>query len=154
MAHVRRKFIEALPNGKEKGIAGHVVKYIRALYLIEDKLKQKKADAIKIKDDRLRLSQPILSELKLYLDEKASKVPTQSPIGKAISYTRQRWQYLITYLQDGRYEIDNNRTERAIKPFVCGRNNWLFSNSVEGAHASARLFSLIETAKAHQLNPV
>ena len=57
-------------------------------------------------------------------------------------------------MQDGRYEIDNNRTERAIKPFVCGRNNWLFSNSVDGAHASARLFSLIETAKAHQLNPV
>lgn len=61
---------------------------------------------------------------------------------------------MLTYLQDGRYEIDNNRSERAIKPFVCGRKNWLFSNSVDGALASANLFSLIESAKLHDLDPV
>lgn len=153
MAHVRRKFIEALPNGEEKGVSGVVVQKIRELYHIEEQLKRRLANPGQIKETRQRLSKPILESLKSYLDEKARISLPQGALGKAITYARQRWSYLITYLEDGRYEIDNNRTERAIKPFVCGRNNWLFSNSVEGAHASARLYSLIETAKMHQLNP-
>ena len=87
-------------------------------------------------------------------DQKARTSLPQGTLGQAIAYTRQRWPCLITYLEDGRYEIDNNRTERAIKPFVMGRNNFLFSQSVDGAHTSARLYSLIETAKMHLLNPV
>ena len=59
----------------------------------------------------------------------------------------------MNYIEDGRYEIDNNRTERLIKPFVIGRKNWLFCQSVQGANASANLFSLIETAKLNQLEP-
>lgn len=153
-AHVRRKFIEALPNGKEKGVAGSVVKTIRHLYCIEENLRTECADSMTIKTTRKKLSEPILVKLKTFLDEKAKTMLPQSPVGKAIAYTLKRWPYLITYLEDGRYEIDNNRTERAIKPFVCGRKNWLFSNSVDGAEASANLFSLIETAKAHSLNPV
>ncbi len=153
-AHVRRKFIEALPNGKEKGVAGHVVKFIRALYRIEESLTAEKANPQKIWEVRLQKAAPILNELKLYLDEKAKTALPSSPVGAAIAYTLKRWPYLTNYLKDGRYEIDNNRTERAIKPFVIGRKNWLFADSVAGAHTSARLFSLIETAKAHQLNPV
>lgn len=60
---------------------------------------------------------------------------------------------LNPYLEDGRLEIDNNRTERAVKPFVVGRKNWLFAGNHRGAIASANLYSLIETAKAHGLNP-
>lgn len=153
-AHVRRKFIEALPNGKEKGVAGHVVKFIRALYRIEEGLTAEKANPQRIWEVRQQKAVPILNELKLYLDEKAKTALPSSPIGATIAYTLKRWSYLTNYLKDGRYEIDNNRTERAIKPFVLSRKNWLFANSVAGAHTSARLFSLIETAKAHQLNPV
>lgn len=154
MAHVRRKFIEALPNGKEKGVAGSVVKMIRALYKIEESLVAQHADVQATYQTRQKHSQPLMEKLKAYLDEKAKTALPQSPVGKAITYALKRWPYLMNYLKDGRYEMDNNRTERAIKPFVTGRKNWLFSNSVAGAHSSARLFSLIETAKANQINPV
>ena len=59
--------------------------------------------------------------------------------------------HLIRYLDDGRLEIDNNLAENAIRPFAVGRKNWLFSNSVNGAKASANLYSIIETAKANGL---
>jgi transposase len=153
-AHVRRKFIAALPNGQEKGVAGYVVKMIRLLYQIEDNLKIQKADTKTIKMIRQQQAKQILEQFKSYLDEKSATVLPKSKLGEAIDYTLKRWPYLTTYLDDGRYEIDNNRSERAIKPFVCGRKNWLFSTCVEGADASANLFSLIETAKMHGLNPV
>jgi len=153
-AHVRRKFIEALPNGEEKGVAGYVVGQIRKLYAIETWIKRRGCEDTEIKAIRQKMAKPILESLKTYLDEKARTSLPQGALGKAIAYTRGRWPYLITYLEDGRYEIDNNRAERAIKPFVMGRNNFLFSQSVDGAHASARLYSLIETAKMHLLNPV
>lgn len=153
MAHVRRKFVEALPEGQEKGVSGYVVQLIRALYRIEEMLKAQNADTEAIKHMRQHKAKPLLEQLKAYLDDRIKKVPPSSALGKAMAYTLKRWRYLITYLEDGRYEIDNNRSERAIKPFVCGRKNWLFANSVNGARASANLFSLIETAKANRLNP-
>ncbi len=149
MAHVRRKFVEALPSGKLKGVSGQVVRLIGQLYKIEESLKAQDASYDKITAVRNEKSKPILETLHKYLQEKASCVPPQSKVGKAISYTLKRWQYLTTYLLDGRYEIDNNLTERAIKPFVMGRKAWLFANSTAGADSSARLFSLIETAKAN-----
>ena len=153
-AHVRRKFKEALPNGEEKGVAGYVMQQIRKLYYIETLIKRRDCEDNAVKTIRQKMSKPILEALKIYLDQKARTSLPQGLLGQAIAYTRQRWKYLMTYLEDGRYEIDNNRTERAIKPFVMGRNNFLFSQSVDGAHTSARLYSLIETAKMHLLNPV
>ncbi len=153
MSHVRRKFIEALPNGKEKGISGYVVKQLRALYKIEWDLKDEKADADTIKRARHSTSGPLLEKLNTYLNEKKAVVPPKSPVGKAIQYTLKRWKYLTTYLDDGRFEIDNNRCERAIKPFVMGRKAWLFANTALGAHARARLYTLIESAKANQVEP-
>ena len=74
-----------------------------------------------------------------------------SPLGKAIKYTLGQWSKLIRYIDDGHLSIDNNRAERAIKPLVIGRKNWLFSNTPNGADASAMLYSIIETAKANGL---
>ncbi len=64
-----------------------------------------------------------------------------------------QWPQLIRYVEDGRLAIDNNRAERAVKPFVIGRKNWLFANTENGSHASAVLYSLVETAKANGLTP-
>lgn len=153
LAHARRKFMEALPNGKEKGVAGHVVKIIRALYKIESNLKIQKACPDTIKAVRDQKSKPILDTLKKYLKEKIAAVPKESPVGKAIHYTWKRWEFFITYLDDGRFEIDNSRSERGIKPFVIGRKNWMFANTPLGAHASARLYSLVESAKANRVEP-
>ena len=82
--------------------------------------------------------------------EGANTLP-KSLTGKAVSYAIKQKENLITYLEDGRLELTNNRAERAIKPFVIGRKNWLFCNTPGGADASARLYSLIETAKANSL---
>lgn len=75
-------------------------------------------------------------------------------MGEAVAYTLRQWEKLTIYTQHGQLCIDNNRAERAVKPFVIGRKNWLFSNTVSGAKASAILYSIIETAKANALNSV
>ena len=81
------------------------------------------------------------------------EVPPTSLTGKALYYLNNQWDKLVRYCEDGRLDIDNNATERTIRPFVIGRRNWLFSDTVEGAKSSAKLYSLIETAKAHELEP-
>lgn len=80
-------------------------------------------------------------------------MPPQSALGKAQHYLHGKWPKLVRYVEDGRILIDNNAAERAIRPFVIGRNNWLFSATVDGAEASARLYSLIATARANGHEP-
>ena len=79
--------------------------------------------------------------------------PPSHPIGKAIHYCLKFWGNLNNYIHDGRLDIDNNLTERSIKPFVIGRKNWLFHDRPEGAKAGAMIYSLIETCKAHNVKP-
>ena len=74
-------------------------------------------------------------------------------LGQAITYCINQWEPLQTFLKDGRLEIDNNRSERAIKPVVIGHKNWLFANTLRGAKASAIIYSLVETSKENGLNP-
>jgi transposase len=86
-----------------------------------------------------------------WLDNALPQVPTAT--GKAMNSLNNEWDKLIRYLDDGRLVIDNNGAENAIRPFVDGRKNRLFSASVKGVKASANLYSLIETAKANGLEP-
>ena len=94
-------------------------------------------------------AKPVLLQIRALLDDAQLKVPPKSPLGAALFYTLTHWGALNIYLSDGRLEIDNNRSERAIKPFVIGRKNWLFHGNDVGAHAGSVLFSLIETCKNH-----
>ncbi len=96
---------------------------------------------------------PLLQQFKTWLDKSALQAPPKSAVGKAVGYSLGQWHKLERYLEDANLQIDNNRAERAIKPFVIGRKNWLFSNTASGAQASAILYSLIETAKANGLIP-
>ncbi len=104
---------------------------------------------------RIRQDQakPLLDQFKTWLDKSALQVPPKSAIGKAIAYSLRQWTKLTRYIENGNLNIDNNRAERAVKPFVIGRKNWMFSNTANGANASAILYSLIETAKANGLVP-
>ena len=86
------------------------------------------------------------------LIEKKPKIPPKSTLGGAITYALNQWEKLMVHFQDGRLENNNNRTERGIKPFALGRRNWLFSCSAEGAAASARIYSFIETCKFHDID--
>jgi transposase len=156
--HARRRFIKAVQAqhaiaGHEKGLAPQALLIIRKLYAIE-KLAR---DANMTPDQRHRLraekAKPVWDELRVWLDSNLGAVPPQSLTGKAISYLAADWPRLMRYLDDGRIEISNVLCENAIRPFVIGRKNWLFSDTPEGAHASAKLYSIIETAKAAGQEP-
>jgi transposase len=154
MAHARRKFDEAVRAQGKKQPAGKAhagLALIRKLYRVE-----KQARTLTPEDrhaHRQRHARPILDELRSWLDDALPQVPPTSATGKALNYLHNEWDRLIRYLDDGRLEIDNNGAENAIRPFVVGRKNWLFSASVKGVKASANLYSLIETAKANGLEP-
>lgn len=96
---------------------------------------------------------PLVDTFHSWLLEHMPRVPPQSLLGKAISYALGQWKRLERYLEDGRLRMDNNLAENAIRPFVVGRKNWLFSGNVEGARASAAIYTLIENAKANGLEP-
>ena len=96
---------------------------------------------------------PVLAKLRAWLEASLPGVPPGTLTGKALNYLNNEWPKLVRYLEDGRLEIDNNLAENAIRPFVIGRKNWLFSDSVHGVKASANLYSLVETAKANGLEP-
>ena len=91
--------------------------------------------------------------MRKWLDEALPQVPPETLTGKALTYLNNQWPQLIRYLDDGRLRIDNNLVENAIRPFVVGRKNFLFCDTVRGANASANLYSLIETAKANGIEP-
>jgi len=153
MAHARRKFVEAQtaqPKGKT-GKANWALDHIQKLYRIEAKIKGETTE------EKYRIRQaealPLLTQFKDWLDKSALQVPPKTALGKALTYSLNQWPKLIRYIEDGNLNIDNNRAERAIKPFVIGRKNWLFSNTANGANASATLYSIIETAKANGLVP-
>ena len=97
-------------------------------------------------------ARPVLAQIKVLLDDAQFKVPPKSPLGTAVFYALNHWDALNIYLQDGRLEIDNNKSERSIKPFVIGRKNWLFHGNDVGAQAGSILFSLIETCKQHKVD--
>ncbi|SDR69928.1 MULTISPECIES: IS66 family transposase [Pseudomonadaceae] len=152
-AHARRKFIEAQkaqPKGKT-GRADMALSLINKLYGIEREGKDVNAG------QRLLLRQqkgePVLTQLKAWLDKTHGQVTPQSALGKAVGYLASNWSKLIRYTEAGHLPIDNNPAERAIRPFVIGRKNWLFSDTPKGAHASALIYSLVETAKANGQEP-
>lgn len=153
-AHARRYFYKVVKvNGKTKteGVAVTGVDFIRSLYKIEKEIKELSFE--QRFEKRQNESKPILAQFKTWLDDVIVKVPPKTLTGEALHYLNAHWKYLIRYIEDGQLEIDNNRVENAIRPFVLGRKNWLFCDSPEGAHAAANLYTLIETAKNNTLEP-
>lgn len=151
MAHARRKFEEARraqPNTKV-GKAIWALGLIQKLYRIEKTCRGLSPEEIYRR--RQSEARPLMEEFEAWLSN--TKVLPKGYLGKAIGYCQKQWPKLMRYLEDGRLSIDNNRAERAIKPFVIGRKNWLFANTESGAHASALLYSLVESARINGLNP-
>ncbi|WP_163024435.1 IS66 family transposase, partial [Pseudomonas viridiflava] len=124
---------------------------INKLYGIERDLKAS-SDADR-KIGRHEHSLPILAQLKSWIEKTQPQVTAQNALGKAISYLASNWSKLERYVEEGYLPMDNNAAERAIRPFVIGRKNWLFSDTPKGATASAQLYSLVETAKANGQEP-
>ncbi len=152
-AHLRRKFVEAVPKGKASGSgktnAEIGIDYCDRLFRIEDELKDLSPEDRK--RERLDRETPVLKAFWSWLD---TVEPLRgSGLAKAVIYARNQKPYMENYLEDGRCSISNNAAENGIRPFVLGRKNWLFADTPKGAAASARVYSLIETAKANDLDP-
>ena len=159
-AHARRKFEEiekTRTKGKKKGkpgLATYVLRNVyRPLYAIEKTMTQQGLTPTDKQTYRDTHSRPILESWHAWLIEHEPMTLPHSPIGKAIRYALQHWEGLAVFLSDGGVEIDNNATERDIKPFVMGRKNFLSACTQAGADSLGVHFSLIVTAKHHGLNP-
>jgi transposase len=148
LAHARRKFDEALkaqPVENRGGLAIEGVTLIQRIYRMEKAAREAGLGPEQRKELRDKHARPIWTELRSWLDEKRGHAPPQMLIGKAMTYLDNQWPQLIRVLDDGRLEVDNNRCENALRPFVVGRKAWLFSDTPAGATASARLYGLVET---------
>ena len=123
----------------------HALQRIRTLYAIERRI----GDASPEERRRVRQAEsvPVLDALRAWLDDTLARVPPSSPLGKAMGYLDHQWPALVRYCDDGRYGIDTNAVENSIRPFCLGRRNWLFADTVAGARASARLYSLVNVER-------
>lgn len=154
MMHSRRRFEEAYVIGKKKpGLAADGLALIRWIYKKEEDYKKRGLTAAERKVVRDREIRPSLESIKQWAESKLPKVLKTSPLGNALNYFIQEYAELTAFLADGRYEIDNGWIERMIRKFAIGRNNWLFCDSVPGAHASSILYSLAITAKLNGKDP-
>ena len=154
-AHARRYFDEAQKSAPKKTsglltLAEQALQKIGALYKIEKKI------ASATPEDRLKVRQeesmPLVHAYFSWLKTIRPQVLPKSKLGEAIQYSLNQQKKLEQPFRDGLLDIDNNKAERSIKPFVIGRKNWLFSNSPKGARSSALIYSVIETAKENDLN--
>ena len=155
-AHARRKFFDAVKsagNGAEPGLAHEAIEIIQRLYKIERNASLAKLSAEKVYEIRQAQSKPILVDFEKKLRQWQLILTPKSLTGKAVNYTLKLWKSLLVYVEDGSLPIDNNSVENAIRPIALGRKNWLFSDTVEGAEASAIIFSIVETARANDLEP-
>ncbi len=154
-AHARRKFdeaLKALPKEEQSKdvLAKEGLKFCNQLFAIEREMKD--LSFPERHQIRLEKSRPLLDAFSAWLRMQTPKVLPKSALGQAIKYCRNQWDKLEVFLEDGRLEIDNNRSERSIKPFVIGRKNWIFANTPKGVKASAVTYSIVETAKENGLN--
>lgn len=151
MAHARRYFEHAQENDRVR--AEWMLSKIQDLYDIE---RQAREAALPF-EERYQLRQnhalPLLTEIKIWLDANLPLALPKSAIGKAIGYMLGQWSKLEKYVTDGRLEIDNNLVENAIRPVALGRKNYLFAGSHEGAKRAAMIYTLVATAKLHQVEP-
>ncbi len=126
---------------------------MQKLYAIEKMGRDKSLS----KEDLFALRQeqavPILQNLKAWMMNAYEQVLPQSTIGKAISYSLQRWDKLSLYTSDAQLQIDNNLVENAIRPVAIGRKNYLFAGSHNGARRAAMLYSFMGTCKINDVNP-
>jgi transposase len=155
-AHARRKYDEALKTAPEAranphSVAAQGLDWCNQLFAIERALRE--ATAEERLAARREQSQPLLDRYYAWLRQQKSRTMPKSLLGQAIGYSLNQWEKLTAFMKNGVLEIDNNRGERSIKPFVIGRKNWLFAFTPRGAKASAAIYSVIETAKENGLHP-
>ena len=158
LVHIRRKFMEIVKaaggDAKAKKVASVALegrRLIDAMFEVDARFDGMDAEPRRVA--RLEHLAPLMHGFSAWLDEQIPKATPRLALDNALRYAKWCWPYMMNVLDDGRLELSNNIAERAIKPFVIGRKNWLFSDSPKGADASAAIYSIATTAKMNGLNP-
>ncbi len=150
MAHIRRKFVDVF-QVESSVIAEEAIKRIAGLYAVEkDGRGCSPEERVKLRQDRAK---PILDDLESWLQTQLPRISGKSELAKAIRYALSRFRKLRPYLDHGCLELDNNASERAMKPSALGRKNFLFVGSEGGGKAAAIAYTLVETAKLNGVDP-
>lgn len=160
LAHIRRKYYDIVSNldkealKKSRSIIGF--SYCEQIYAIEKELREqyeKRDDFFEIRyKERLEKTSPIFNAFESYVKVEIEKALPKSSLGQALDYTQKLLHRKKAILEEVSLEVDNNAAERAIKPFVIGRKNWIFANTGRGAKSSAIIYSIIETLKSYGLS--
>ena len=151
LAHVRRKFENALVTTPQ---AKQALEYITLLYTIESNLRAKEVSFEDIRKEREEKSYPILRAFERWMLSESEKYTPKSLMKKAISYAFGMLPRISRYCKDGRYDIDNNAVERAVRPITLGRKNYLFSANDKGAEDNALFYTFITTCKELNIEPL
>jgi len=156
-AHCRRYFLEALqalPKDKRgpEQLPARFIELIGRLYHVEAQARRDAVDVRELQRRRQEHSAPVLADIEALLLAHLHTVLPKSLLGQALHYLASQWGKLKRYVEDGRYSIDNNAQENAIRPFCVGRRNWLFADTVGGANASANLYSLLQTCRVNGID--
>lgn len=150
-AHARRKYADAVKGRRHSSDAHRMVELISRLYKLEAQIA--KCEGSEKLQQREKLIQPWLDQFKEQVDALVPQYLNKGLMQRALFYTQNNWKSLTAFMQHAELPIDNNPVENAIRPFTLGRKNWLYSASPRGAHASAFMYSLVESAKANGLEP-
>jgi len=152
MTHARRKYVEVADLMKEPGRPHEAIAFINKLYRIERQIKSLNDEGRY--QQRQERSVPVLNQFKAWLDVQANAILPKSALGTAISYTLKNWDALCRYTEQGYLEIDNNFAEQCMRPVAVGRKAFLFVGSERGGKAAAIYYSLMESCKVNQVNPL
>ena len=150
-AHARRYFDEA--KSSHKDLAQEAIDWIARLFAVEKSAKQRELSIDAVRELRQQESSVILKGFRDWLEVTQSQVLPQSPMADAIKYVFERWEALNCFLEDGRLELDNNRSERAIRAIAVGRKNWNVIGNERGGRTASVFYSLIVTCKERGIGP-
>ena len=150
-AHARRKWSDALDE--DRRTASEALSYINRLYHIENEARESGITGDLLKEKRQREAYPVILRFEKWMYGTATHTSRGSRIGKALSYTLPLLPRLSRYVNDGRFHIDNNLVENAIRPLALGRKNYLFCGNHDATIRAAIVYSLVDSCKALDVNP-
>jgi transposase len=153
-SHLRRYFVDALPKdvtNPESTIPKQAIEYCNKLFKLEEEME--KFSPNERKNQRQKRSKRLVETFFKWVEENQGDCLPKSKLAAAFVYAGNQKEGLMRFLEDGNIPLSNNLAENSIRPFTVGRRNWLFCGSPRGADASALVYSIVETAKANNLNP-
>lgn len=152
-AHIRRYFYDAIPKGTGNDITNPAVQgvmYCNKLFDYERKYAERGYKPETKMKRRLKDEKPVVEAFINWADKQV--ISGNGKFAKAVTYVRNRREYMMTYLEDGCCSLSNNWSENSVRPVTVGRKNWLFSTSVDGANASAGIYTIVEMASLYGLS--